>query len=195
MAIDVSRFHQMNVIDTCSIWNLLASATLRRATRTARLSFCLTKFVEYEALYKPRSNSSSVDEELKRRLVSEQKAGEFMSYSLDVEDLQEVELLENRRRLSKGELSSIAFAKKTQQAFLTDDQKARALAVAVLGRDRVQTVPHMFGWLFFSGTLVDHEKNLVVSEHQTFARPLSRYFEDMYLEACRCRYLASIAGS
>lgn len=191
MATDVSRFRQMNVIDTCSIWNLLASQTLRRATRAAHLSFCLTKFVEYEALHKPRSMPAALDTRLQQRLLAEQARGEFRSYALDIEDLQEVELLENRKRLSKGELSSIAFAKKTSQAFLTDDQKARKLAAQVLGTERVQTVPHMTGWLFFSGVLVDHEKDVIIAEHQAFDGPLAPYIEIMYLEACRCRSLMS----
>lgn len=191
MAIDVSQFHRINVIDTCSIWNLLASATLRRAARTANLSFCLTKFVEYEALHKPRTSPSAIETDLQQRLVIERSKGEFASYALDLEDLQEVEVLENRQRLSKGELSSIVFAKKTNQAFLTDDQKARVLAADVLSRDRVQTVPHLAGWLFFSGVLVDHEKDVVIAEHRQFGRPLAPYIEAMYVEACRCRWLSS----
>lgn len=193
--IDVSSFHLSNVIDTCSIWNLLASTTLRRAARTVRCSFCVTQFVEYEALHKPRTSSTTFDHELQDRLRDERTRGEFQTYSLDIEDLQDVEILENRQKLSKGELSSIAFAKKTQQAFLTDDQRARKLAASVLPANRIQTIPHLAGHLFFTGILVDHEKNIIKSDQERFCRPLGPYIDESYLEAMRCRSLVPGTGN
>jgi hypothetical protein len=123
------------------------------------------------------------------RLQDAQK-NDFKSYPLDITDLQTIEILENRKRLGKGELSSIAFALKTRQAFLTDDQKARNLAKQVLQDKMSQTTPHLVGWLFFHSHLTDSDKSIVIREHTDMERPLARYFEDMYLEACRCRLMA-----
>ena len=75
-------------------------------------------------------------------------------------------LLERRKRLGKGELSSIALAMKTNQAFMTDDQKARKLGKEVIGNDKVQTTPHLLGWLFFEGKLLDVDKEDIVAEHK-----------------------------
>ncbi len=151
--------------------------------------FCITQFVLYECLFKPRTDSL-IGRELQSRLRREQSKGIFKSYPLAVEDLQDIGILENRQRLSKGELSSIAFAKKTSQAFLTDDQGARKLARGVVTQG-VQTTPHLFGWLFFSGHLVDGDRMALIGEHEAMGGRLSRYFEEMYLESLRCRLMAS----
>lgn len=92
----------------------------------------------------------------------------------------EIELLENRRKLNKGELSSIAFAKKTRQAFLTDDQKARQLAEEVMEPRMAQTIPHLFGWLYFTYRLNDADKDLIINEHKKLNLILAKYFEEMY---------------
>ena len=194
MAIDPSQFHLLNVADTCSIWNILSSKRLYRAAASAKCSFCCTVFVLYECLHKKRKRISPEDEELKSRLQRERDSQKIIACSLDVADLQDVELLENRRRLSKGELSSIAFAKKTQQAFLTDDQKARKLAETVLANRMTQTTPHLFGWLFFTCMLSDGDKDPIIQEHVRLNRPLEKYFEEMYLEALRCRSQAQSAS-
>jgi hypothetical protein len=94
--------------------------------------------------------------------------------------LHEVEILEKRKRLGKGELSSIAFAKRTGQAFMTDDQKARRLALEVIP-GLVQTTPHLLGWLLFEGTLEDSDKTIVIAEHEELQLPLRKYFEETYL--------------
>jgi hypothetical protein len=133
---------------------------------------------------------TSADQELQRRLRSARDAGQFKSYSLDVEDLQDVEILERRRKLSKGELAAIAFAKKTRQAFVTDDQGARKLAAAVMDHSAVQTTPHLLGWLLFAGHLVDSDVDGIVAEHEGLGRPLAKYLREMHTEAMRCRLMA-----
>lgn len=195
MAIDPSQFHLLNVADTCAIWNLLSSQRLYVAAKEARCSICCTTFVAYECLHKPRKTVTREDEELKSRLRRETEKKNIIAYSLDVADLQDVQVLENRRRLSKGELASIAFAKKTRQAFLTDDQKARKLAEAVLANQMTQTTPHLFGWLIFTCRLSDGDKDSVISEHERLHRPLRPHFEAMYIEALRCRCMTQkLAG-
>jgi hypothetical protein len=190
MAIDPSHFELNNVTDTCAVWNVLSSLVLYSNASSAGCSFCLTQFVYYECLFKPRTNPTQEELDLQDRLRHERSKGAFQAYHLDIEDLQDIIILESRRRLSKGELSSIAFARKTRQAFLTDDQKARNLARQVIDRTMVQTTPHLFGWLCFINHLGDGDKDRIIHEHSQFNRPLSPYFEEMYHEALRCRLMS-----
>lgn len=184
------------VADTCAVWNLLSSLSLFRACVTSGFEFAITDFVRYECLAKSRKAAPKpADEELQARLRSSQREGRFRSYSLAIEDLQEVAVLEARQRVSKGELSAIAFAKRVRIGFQTDDQKARKLATAVLEMSRVQTTPHVLGWLFFHGHLFDHDLSSILEEHARMRRPLQQYFEEMYTEALRCRALDSATPS
>src|SRR5436190_756984 len=192
MAIDPSQFHPHNVADTCAVWNVLSSQLLYSAARDAGCGFCLTSFVRYECLIKSRKKEDKHDQELQRRLNTAVQQKQIESYSIDIGDLQEVIVLENRKRVSKGELSSIAFAKKTRQAFLTDDQGARKLADLSLDRRMVQTTPHLFGWLFFQGKLLDGDKQTVIDQHKEVRRPLEKYFEQMYGTALSYRLMALI---
>jgi hypothetical protein len=130
------------------------------------------------------------DEHLQKLLRHEQQKGKFRAYHLDIDDLLEVEVLEKRKNLGKGELSSIAFAMRTNQAFLTDDQRARKLAGDVMNKGQVQTTPHLFGWLLYNQFLGDSDKDPIILEHESMNRPLRNYFEEVYQEALRCRLLA-----
>ena len=91
--------------------------------------------------------------------------------------------------LGKGELSSIAFAKRTRQAFLTDDQGARKLATTSLDNCNIQTTPHLFGWLMYQQFLSDSDKDRVIAQHEEFDRPLKKYFEIMYTKALEYRLM------
>ncbi len=148
MAVNPSCFHKYNVIDTCSIWNIICSSPFYSATLIANCEFICTGFVFYECLVKKRANESNSDNVLQGILTKEIDKGKFPIHHISIEDLQEIEILENRKKLSKGELSSIVFAKKIRQAFLTDDQGARKLAETILDKKMVQTTPQLFGWLF-----------------------------------------------
>jgi predicted nucleic acid-binding protein len=128
--------------------------------------------------------------ELQERLRSEKDKQLFGKCSLDIADLQEVDILEKRMRLGKGELFAIAFAKKAGLGFMTDDQKARRLGSAVIDSNNVQTTPQLFGWLFFNKHLGDVDKDEVIREHEHYSRPLGPFFEEMYNEALRCRLMA-----
>jgi len=185
--VDVSTFHLYNVTDTCSVWNVLSSHVLYAATKRARAEFICPAFVVYECLYKPRSSKSQADVELQDRLNSARRNGAFQTYPLDVTDLQTVSLLEQRKRLGRGELSAIALAQKIGQACLTDDQQARRLACEALVSGRTQTTPHLLGWLFFDGHLTDGDLDSIISQHEAMERPLAKYFRETYHEACRCR--------
>jgi hypothetical protein len=180
MPVDPRTFYRMNMIDACSVWNLLSSTKLYRAALSNGCVFSCTSFVIYECLHRRRLKTNECDTELQRRLRSERTNGFFKSYSLALEDLQEVEILEKRKRLSKGELSSIVFAKRTGQAFMTDDQKARRLAFEVIP-GLVQTTPHLLGWLLFEGALKDSDRTVVIAEHEELELPLGKYFEETYL--------------
>jgi len=187
--IDLSRFDVLNVADTCSIWNVLASRALYAAAQSAHVSLCLTEFVQYECLHKP-GQPRPERAELQRRLRHEVQSGRVVACSIEIEDLQDVEALEKRKRVSKGELSSIVFAKKTKQAFMTDDEKAANLARAMMPVDKVQTTPHLLGWLYFTGRLLDADKGTILAELEGLNRNLQRQIEAAYNEALRCRLIA-----
>lgn len=185
-----SQFHPYNVVDTCSIWNILSSKRLYEASISplAKCNFCCTNFVYYECMVKPRDNKTPEALELQERLLAERERREqFKDYHLDIEDLQKVEVLEKRKNLGKGELTSIIFAKKTRQAFLTDDKGARELAEQVITDGRVQTTPHLLGWLFYKNILADSDNASIIEEHSKFRREkrgnLSRFFTEMYERA------------
>lgn len=187
MAIDPSKFHLINVADTCSVWNLLSSVRLHAAAKEARCEFCITSFVFYECVKKKRKNAPTPAEtELLRRLDQEQSRGGFAAHSCGIGDLQAIEILENRNRLGKGELSSIAFAMKIGQAVITDDMKARRLAEDS-GHALTQTTPHLFSWLIFNGRLGDSDKATVIAQHEAMGRPLAPHFETAYEMALQCR--------
>lgn len=186
MAIDPSKFHLINVADTCSVWNVLSSARLHSAAKEAHCEFCVTSFVRYECLTKPRKAPSPAETELMRRLTQEQARGGFAAHSCDIGDLQAIKLLESRKKLGKGELSAIAFAMKIGQAVITDDMKARKLAEDS-GHAHIQTTPHLFSWLIFKGRLGDSDKGTVIAQHKAMERPLEPHFEDAYDMALQCR--------
>ncbi len=184
MAVDPRSFHRFNMVDTCAVWNVLSSNRLYQGASGAGCIFSCTGFVIYECLVKPRKKMSTHDLELRRRLVEERNNARFSTFNLDLEDLQEVEILERRKKLGKGELSSIAFAKRTNQAFLTDDQKARKLGNDVIP-GYVQTTPHLLGWLLFEGILKDSDKDAVIADHNSLNLPLGKYFEEISEVALR----------
>lgn len=190
MAVDITRFDTRNVSDTCSIWNVLSSGLLFTAARQAGCQFVCTDFVRYECLHKPRSSPTPQDEEMKKRLRREIERGQFANERIELSDLDQVGLLEQRRRLSKGELSSIVLAAKSSRAFLTDDQGARRLASQVLSPASVQTTPQLFGWLVFRSFLSDSDLETVVSQHEAMKRPLRNFFEECCSEGLRGRAYA-----
>jgi len=143
---------------------------------------------------KPRSNESQEEKELRRRLTFERNSnGQFKDYHIDIENLLVIEVLNKRKNLDKGELSSIVFAKKTGQAFLTDEKDARSLAEQVMNEGMVQTTPHLLGWLFYRRMLTDSDKNLIIEEHSKFRKEkrgnLSKFFTIMHERACEYRLM------
>lgn len=185
MAIErnLSKFYKANVVDSCAIWNIISTQLLLTMSYSVGCHFCCTDFVYYECLYKPRTKVKPEDLALQELLRKEMKAGNFKNYHLDIEDLQEIEILQNRKNLGKGELSSIAFAKKTRQAFLTDDQGARKLAKGFLIHQKIQTTVHLLGWLFFESFLSDSDLQRIIDEHKEYNGKLEPYFIEIYKRA------------
>lgn len=187
MNFDITKLHLVNVTDSCSIWNILSSPMIYQAAIQAGCYFALTNFVGYECLYKKRKQTH--DTKLIEKLELEISTGRFTNCDITIDDLQEIEVLENRKRLGKGELSSIVFAKKTRQAFLTDDRKARALGNDVLGSGYVQTTPHLVGYCFYRRHLLDSDFSTLVAEHKASLRgdwgDLSNFFQEVYEESMR----------
>jgi hypothetical protein len=189
MHFDMSQVARLNVIDCCALWNLISSELLFHTARRDKFFFCITHFVFYEALLKRRSNSNESERQLVLRLKKALDRKDVNTYHLSIEDLQEVDILEKRRRLGKGELSSIAFAKRTRQAFMTDDRKALKLANEILGDSMVQTTPRLVGWLCYTGELTDSHISEIVAQHTSMERPLKPYFEEMYKKAMERRLM------
>jgi hypothetical protein len=190
MAIDPSHFDRTNVVDTCAVWNILRSRRLYDAALSARCHFVITTFVEYECLRKPRRCTRLSDSELVSRLRTEQGKGKFTCQPCGLDDLQVMASLENRKRLGKGEISSIAFAMRFRRAVMTDDQKARRLA-AEAGHEAVQTTPHLFSWLVFTQVLAGSDKETVIAQHRELDGVLEDYFEGAYVLALQYRSSAS----
>jgi predicted nucleic acid-binding protein len=185
MRINIKVFNKLNVIDTCSVWHLLSSDKLYNMAIVEKCYFSFTKYVQYECLHKPRTISKPEDERLREKLQKEIDKSSFQAYSISVDDLQSIMNLEERKALSKGELSSIVFAQKTRQAFLTDDQGARKLSGFYIGAENTQTIPHLFGWLSYIKKILDNEKSSIIQEHEDNGGKLSRYFEEVFIEAQR----------
>ncbi|GAB3417295.1 hypothetical protein [Niabella aquatica] len=189
MTIDITICQKVNVIDSCSIWNLLSSLILYNRVKINGFYFSITQFVEYECLFKVRTSPTTEDREIQKRLIKEKKYGSFPTHYLSIDDLQDSDILEHSQHLGRGELSSIAFCKKTNQVFLTDDQNARKIAKSILGSGSVQTVPHLVGWLFYIGILTDGDLEPLIEQHNSFARPLEPYFRIMHNEAMRIKLM------
>jgi len=189
MRIDITSFNQYNVIDTCSIWNILSSITLEQKAYESGCNFCCTQFVRYECLFKKRQKEMEYDIELKNRLRRRINDGKFPEYPISIEDLQDSNLLSNRKKLSKGEISSMVFAKKTRQAFLTDDQGARHLAEGFIGLENTQTIPHLFGWLTYNGNVLDSEKEMIIKQHKEMNGTLEKYLAEVYFLALEKRIM------
>jgi hypothetical protein len=187
---DISQFRLLNVGDTCSLWNLLASPVLYVTARAAGVRVCCTNFVIYECLHK-RSQHWPERLELQKRLKSRLADGSITPYSIELEDLQQVDVLRSRRKLSIGELSVLVFAGKTQQAMLTDDKGAQKLALTHLTADAVQSTPHLIAWLYFTSLLADADVAQVKEELRRLARNLDPHFDNFYREAQQCRAVAA----
>lgn len=188
---DPAAFSVSNVADTCAVWNLVSSDRLYGAAFAAGLAACVTTYVRYECLVKARKVTSPEDTELQRRLNGVFDRREMGVHSLELQDLQELDLLAQRKRLGLGELSCLAFARRTGICVLTDDRKATAFAREVLGAaSRAQTTPHVFGWLLFFGHLADADVEVVAVQHRAVRRPLEPEFRSMAAWVARCRALS-----
>jgi hypothetical protein len=188
--INISQFEKLNVADTCSLWNILASPILSSNAEMAGVQLCSTTFVLYECLNKPgqvRPERAELQKRLKRKLDS----GSIRCHPIDIEDLQDFEVLKNRKKLSTGELSVVVFARKTRQAVLTDDIGAQKLARRELGADLVQSTPHLFAWLYFNSRVNDSDKDQIVSDLLSLGRSLQPHLDEFHTEAQRCRAIAN----
>lgn len=185
MSVDPSSFHMHNVTDTCSVWNILSSQTLYIKAQAAGCSFCITGFVKYELLDKPRKKTHDADRELKGRLRQAHTEGKFSVCACTIDDLQAISSLRLRKSLGKGELSSIAMAKRINLGFLSDDLMALKLSRS----EKViatQDVPHMLSWLMFSKGLTDGEASQVIDEHVALNRSLKQQLQEAKDHSMKC---------
>lgn len=185
---DFSEISKCSVIDTCAILNLFSSEKFYNAVISEKFSFCYTSFVEYETLYKQVKYATEEILNQRAKLRQETEKQRFRCEHLSIDDLQEIEILEARKNLGKGELSSIAFAKKINQSFMTDDQGAKKLGENILGKQKVLTSPRMLGWLYFNRVLIDTDHKDIISEHENSGRKMARIYNEIYQEAIRRLY-------
>ena len=191
MEIDITKCLKPNVVDSCALWNILSSLVFHSVIEDNKFDFCITAYVKYECLEKPRSFSTESERKLKLELEKHIAKGKFPAHELTLEDLQDESILALKNRLGRGEISSIAFAKKTGIAFLTDDMGARKKAKPILGNERVQTSPLILGWLHFHGMINDGDVENIIADHEGLHRPLSKYFREVVGESYRMRYFLS----
>ena len=83
----------------------------------------------------------------------------------------------------------MVFAKRTSQAFMSDDAKALKLATTIIANDHIQSTTHLVGWLFFEGKLQDSDKDRIIAELKQFDRNLQPHLDRAYEEAMRCRLM------
>lgn len=127
-----------------------------------------------------------------QRLNEDRASGSFQTIEMSIDDLQEIARLEERRKLGKGELSSIALAKKIGIGLTTDDRKAFRFAKSELSNPGiVQTIPQLLGWLYFNGKLTDHDVRQICAEHLSAGGSQQGHFEEIYFEACRCKLMST----
>ncbi|MDR1164296.1 MAG: hypothetical protein LBO66_00210 [Deltaproteobacteria bacterium] len=189
MTFNPSVFLKFNVIDTCAVWNVLSSQSLYARAKNDGIEFYCAGLVLNECLHKPRKQICREEMELQVRLRSAINNGDFRETPLAVEDLQAVQILETRQRLGKGELTSIARAINTRQAFMTDDQEARKFATATFARVSVQTTPHLFSWLVFTSSISAQEASEIIEDNIQMKRPLKPHLEKAFEIARRARSL------
>jgi hypothetical protein len=184
---DPKNFKKCNITDTCSVWNVLLSSTLYLHAVNYGIEFYYTDYVEFECIGKPRTHPTDMDKILVKRFNDACKNNSLKKCVLTIEDLQDSIILNNRHKFGYGELSSLVFAIKTNQAFMTDDQAACKLASQIAPKCVIQTTPHLLAFLFFNNELGDLDVDNIIKEHKTFDRGLEKYFCEAYEESCRCK--------
>jgi hypothetical protein len=191
----IQDFKKINITDTCAVWNILSSNCLYLASQNAKLTFWITPFILYECLTKQRKNQTYQDSRLKQRLIDERSHGSFKAVpAVSIEDLQKLAVVENRKRLSKGELTAVAVANQfTDVGFITDDKGARTMAEKVIGLGRVKTTPLLLGWLFHAEQLFGSDIDTVIKEHRenTHSKKgdLSTFFGEAYQAAIQLKQM------
>jgi hypothetical protein len=195
MALDPTRFSPASVADTCSVWNMLSSRKLYQAAMAARLHFCVTGMVLYECLQKPRSFTSPERAEMMQRLERARRSGGFPTQPCNLDDLADISR-QAPRGLGSGELSCIAVAYRVRSiAFMTDEKQARHVASTKFSLN-VETTPKLYAWLHYRQHLGGGDHDDVIREHEMYeARPLTRFFQEAYEEAMRCRLMAKPAAA
>jgi len=178
-----ATFPQHNMIDTCSIWNMISSSILYTKSKAAGIIYYATEFVIYECIHKPRKTATDTDIELMRRFSSMLKMNDFYRMKISIQDIQDFEKTYNTKGIGKGEMSCIILAQKYKQSIITDDQDARKIAENIIPREFVQTIPRLVGHLVFCGHIIDSDISDILDAHSAFNRNLEPHLT-------RCFHLA-----
>lgn len=180
MSKEITNYNKDNVIDTCSIWNIIYSKKFYGISTSYLNSFVMTDYVKYETLGKKWTHNIDKETELKGFLKKEISNRRFNLYNITIEELQDPLIAKSRKNLGKGELSCIAFAKSKSISIITDDQGARKHAKDILGEDRVRTIPHLLGFLVFNDYLFDSDVCVILSDHKEYSSDIIVFLESCY---------------
>jgi hypothetical protein len=80
---NVAQFEKLNVADTCSLWNILASRALSATAESVGVKLCSTTFVRYECLHKPGPPRPE-RAELQKRLNGKISSGNIQWHPIDI---------------------------------------------------------------------------------------------------------------
>ena len=70
---------------------------------------------------------------------------------------------------------------------MTDEKLARRYSEGSLGL-KVESTPRLYGYLHYHRHLTDEDHSSVLAEHERYERrPLTKFFNEAYSEALRCR--------
>ncbi|MDD5456894.1 MAG: hypothetical protein PHV30_07675 [Candidatus Margulisbacteria bacterium] len=185
--INYASFFTINITDSCSIQNIIASNRIFRASLLAKCYFSITRYVEYESIYKKRKSSKSGEQELIKKIQKAISENSIKVCDITIDDLNDRLIADNRKRLGMGEISSIAFAKRTGLGFLTDDKPAKKFALKSLEASKVQSSIHLVGWLFYFRHLVDTDIDLIIREHTYHNRHFGEHYRKAYEKAMQYR--------
>ena len=110
---NIAEFEKRNVADACSLWNILASRLLASTADSVGVRLRSTTYVRYKCLHKPGLPRPE-RKELQKRLLARINAGGTQWHPIDIEDLQEFEILRNRKSPQTGSYGLVEAMSKRQ---------------------------------------------------------------------------------
>jgi hypothetical protein len=119
-------------------------------------------------------------------------SGNIQWHSIDIEDLQEFEILRNRKRVSPGELSDYFCTENPAGSAYRRYWRSKARAPGTRRSDGAKYASSL-AWLYFNSNMCDLDKDQIVTDLKPFGRSLQPHLDEYHAEAPRCRALANQA--